>query len=56
MSREQILSSYLVRLSQSKNETKILLTNIKTGQALEFETWVAAWAFLDDVFKQSSAN
>lgn len=56
MSREQILSSYLVRLSQSKHETKILLTNLKTGTALEFETWIAAWAFLDEVFRQSSAN
>lgn len=47
MSKERIIGSYLVRFSEKQGVTYINLHNLRTGERLEFETWVSAWAFLE---------
>lgn len=47
MSKEHLIDCYLLRFSEKQRLTHITLQNLKTGEQLEFETWVAAWVFLD---------
>jgi hypothetical protein len=49
MSKERIIGSYLVRFSEKQDVTYINVHNLRTGEQLEFETWVSAWAFLEEV-------
>ena len=47
MTKDRVIGSYLLRFTESKNLKHIHLHNLKTGEVIEFETWVSAWAFLD---------
>ncbi|MCA9837547.1 MAG: hypothetical protein KC422_11540 [Trueperaceae bacterium] len=51
MSKERLIGSYLVRFSERRGVTYINLLNLRTGERLEFETWVSAWAFLEKVLE-----
>ncbi len=60
MVKEQVIGSYIIRFAKSimRHETAITITlqDIKTGEQLEFETWLAAWAFLEDVLDDEIGN
>jgi hypothetical protein len=47
MSREKLIGSYLLRFVEKNHQQHCNLHNLHTGERLEFDTWVAAWAFLD---------
>ncbi len=51
MPRETLIGSYLLRLTREGGRTRILLRDLRRNEALEFETWVAAWAFVDNVLQ-----
>jgi hypothetical protein len=48
MGRQKMLGSYLIRFFEEQSEHHIHLHNLKTGEVLEFETWVSAWCFLEE--------
>ena len=60
MVKEQVIGSYIIRFAKSiqRHETLITITlqDIKTGEQLEFETWLAAWAFLEDVLDDETGH
>ena len=43
----KVLASYLLRFTVSNGGNCIQLCDLRTGECLEFETWVSAWEFLD---------
>ena len=45
--RVTILSSFLIRFIEKDNKLTIHLQNLRTGERLEFETWAAAWVYLE---------
>jgi hypothetical protein len=47
MASERVVGSYLIRFVQQQTQQRICLHNLKTGERLEFETWVAAWLFIE---------
>ena len=47
MTREKVLSTYLLRFTKQEETQHIHLHDLKTGLKLEFETLVAAYAFLE---------
>lgn len=47
MSKERIIGSYLLRFTQQKQQKHFYLHDLRTGEIIEFETWVSAWAFLE---------
>lgn len=49
MSREKVIGSYLVRFIKKNQHQQFNLHNLKTGERLEFESWVALWFFLDQL-------
>lgn len=49
MSREKVIGSYLVRFVEKNHQPQYSLHNLKTGERLEFESWVAVWFFLDQL-------
>jgi hypothetical protein len=59
MPRETLIGSYLLRLTRQgstgegstheRGRTRIVLRDLRRNEVLEFETWVAAWAFVDTV-------
>lgn len=53
MVKEQVIGSYIIRFTKRINQQgsgiAITLQDIKTGEQLEFETWLSAWAFLEQV-------
>lgn len=49
MPRETLIGGYLLRLTRKEGRTRIVLRDLKQNDVLEFETWVAAWAFIDRV-------
>ncbi len=51
MSRETLIGGYLLRLTRVEGRTRIVLRDLKRNEAFEFETWVAAWAFVDRVLQ-----
>lgn len=50
----KVLASYLLRFTILNGETCIQLCDLRTGECLEFETWVSAWEFLDQRFESGS--
>lgn len=60
MVKEQVIGSYIIRFTKSKHQQitsqakaiTITLQDIKTGERLEFETWLSAWAFLEEVLEE----
>ncbi len=53
MPREKVIGSYLIRLTEDEGRMRVHLQDLKRGEALEFETWVAAWAFVDRLLHDS---
>ena len=49
MARERLVGSFLVRFTEQGEVSQVRLQDLRTGAALEFETWVAAWAYIDEV-------
>jgi hypothetical protein len=47
MSKERIIGSYLLRFTEVKQEKHFYLQDLRTGEIIEFESWVSAWAFLE---------
>ena len=48
MAQESVIGSYMIRIVRSAGATRVLLHDLREGGSLEFETWVAAWAYLDE--------
>jgi hypothetical protein len=44
---ERVIGTYLIRFTEEGRQQSISLHNLKTGERLVFETWVAAWVFLE---------
>jgi hypothetical protein len=44
---ERVIGTYLIRFTEDQQQQAISLHNLKTGERIEFETWVAAWVFLE---------
>lgn len=50
MAKERLVGSYLVRFTEGdEHGMRVRLQNLRSGEVLEFETWVAAWSFVDEV-------
>lgn len=47
MAKERLVGSYLIRFTERDERTLVQLRDLRTGEVLEFETWVAAWAYVD---------
>lgn len=54
MLNQRVIGSYLIRFIEVQKQQRICLHNLKTGERLEFETWVAAWVFLEQQFEGSA--
>jgi hypothetical protein len=49
MAKERLVGSYLVRFTEGDDHgTRVRLQDLRSGEVLEFETWVAAWSFVDE--------
>ena len=51
MARERLVGSYLVRFTEHGGVPQVRLQDLRTGRTLDFETWVAAWAYVDEAMK-----
>lgn len=51
MPRVTLIGGYLLRLTREAGRTRIVLRDLKQNDVLEFETWVAAWAYIDRVLQ-----
>jgi len=51
MARERLVGSFLVRFTEQGGVPQVRLQDLRTGTALDFETWVAAWAYVDEAMK-----
>lgn len=51
MQRATLIGGYLLRLTHEDGRTRIVLRDLKRNDTIEFETWVAAWAFIDGVLR-----
>ena len=47
MHHKTLIGSYLLRLTREEGRTRIVLHDLKNHDVLDFETWVAAWEFVD---------
>jgi hypothetical protein len=47
MTRERLIGSYLIRMTEDGRGVRVRLQDLGAGVTLEFETWVAAWAYVD---------
>lgn len=47
MHRERPIGSYLFRVTEDGRGVRVRLQDFGAGVTLEFETWVAAWAYVD---------
>ncbi len=56
MPKEKLMGSYLVRFSRKDQHTHVNLQNLKTGEQLSFETWIAAWSFLESKLQTSTLD
>ena len=54
MSRERLIGSYLIRFTEHDERASTQLRDLRTGTTLEFETWVAAWEYLDTFLRTAS--
>ncbi len=48
MATERLVGSYLIRFTRSQRTTRVEVQDLHTREVLRFETWVAAWAFIDE--------
>ena len=49
MAKERLVGSFLVRFTEGDDlGTRVRLQDLRSGEVLEFETWVAAWSFVDE--------
>lgn len=48
MAKERLVGSYLIRFTQADGIHRVHVQDLRTQEVLEFETWVAAWAFVDE--------
>ncbi len=51
MHQKTLIAGYLLRLTREEGGTRIALQDLKNHEVLEFETWVAAWEFVDRVLQ-----
>ena len=60
MVKEEVIGSYIIRFTkkifQQGCGIAITLQDIKTGEQLEFETWLSAWAFLEEVLEDHDVS
>lgn len=56
MPSERVIGTYLIRFIEQQNKHRISLHNLKTGERLEFETWVAAWLFIEQQLENPMAQ
>jgi hypothetical protein len=56
MARERLVGSFLVRFTEQGGVPHVRLQDLRTGAALDFETWVAAWAYVDEAMQRTSAT
>jgi hypothetical protein len=47
MQRERLIGSFLFRVTEDGRGVRVRLQDFGAGVTLEFETWVAAWAYVD---------
>jgi hypothetical protein len=48
MATERLVGSFLIRFTRSPHATRVEVQVLHTREVLRFETWVAAWAFIDE--------
>ncbi len=53
MPREKVIGSYLLRLTDVGGRLRVCLQDLRAGEGIEFETWIAAWAYLDGLLHDS---
>ena len=56
MSRERLIGSYLIRFTEHDDRPSTQVRDLRDGTTLEFETWIAAWEYLDSVLRASSSS
>jgi len=56
MSRERLIGSYLIRFTEHDDRPSTQVRDLRDGTTLEFETWIAAWEYLDTVLRASSTS
>ena len=56
MARERVIGSYLLRFTEVEQQKHFYLHNLKTGEILEFETWISAWAFLEQTLDDPAST
>lgn len=55
MPRERLVGSYLVRFTEDERGPRVRVQDLGAGVTLEFETWVAAWAYVDRALTERGA-
>lgn len=53
MARETLIGGYLLRLTRLDGRVRIVLRDLTRRDTLEFETSVAAWAFIDQLVRHA---
>jgi len=53
MAEEKLLSSFIIRFYKKRDQKYVLLQNLKTGEKLEFESWLSAWCYLENFLAAS---
>ena len=53
MPREKVIGSYLLRLTDECGTLRVRLQDLRAGEPLEFETWIAAWVYLDAMLHEA---
>jgi hypothetical protein len=56
MARERLVGSFLVRFTEQGGVPQVRLQDLRTGATLEFETWVAAWAYVDEAMEPGDGS
>ena len=56
MARERLVGSFLVRFTEHGGVPQVRLQDLRTGTVLDFETWVAAWAYVDEAMHRVRAT
>jgi hypothetical protein len=47
MQRARLIGSFLFRVTEDGRGVRVRLQDLGAGMTLDFETWVAAWAYVD---------
>lgn len=56
MARETLVGGYLLRLTRGDDRVRIQLRDLARHDTLEFETSVAAWAFIDQLIRRAEGS